>query len=316
VVQADAGFGSFSPDATSAVARVRGVHAVAAVRFAQTRVGGEKHGVTGIDPRTFASLYHSDWKQGSDATLAALVPGQVVVSKSYAESKGTKVGQDLRLETPLHRTIGARVTGVIDDKGGLTGELVLPNSVVERDFGLKRDGFVLVGFDRGVSQPAVMQGIRAALASQHPDAKALTNAQFIKDRENQVNQLLALIYALLALAIIVSLFGIVNTLVLSITERTRELGLLRAVGMSRRQVRRVIRYEAVITAMIGGIVGLGVGVVLAVLITQAIDGFKLAIPVGQLIVVLILAGIAGVVAAVLPARRASRLDVLEALSYE
>ena len=118
------------------------------------------------------------------------------------------------------------------------------------------------------------------------------------------------------LAIIVSLFGIVNTLVLSISERTRELGLLRAVGMSRRQIRRVIRYEAVITALIGGVIGLGVGIVLSLLVTQAIDGFNLSIPVGQLIIVLILAGIAGVLAAVLPARRAAKLDVLEALAYE
>jgi putative ABC transport system permease protein len=158
--------------------------------------------------------------------------------------------------------------------------------------------------------------VKKVLDTSFPEAKALTNGEFIAQQEGQVDQLLGLIYALLALAIIVSLFGIVNTLVLSITERTRELGMLRAVGMSRRQVRRVIRYEAVITAVIGGIIGLGLGIVLAVLVTRAIDDFSLAIPVGQLFFVLILSAVAGVLAAVLPARRASRLDVLESLSYE
>lgn len=118
--------------------------------------------------------------------------------------------------------------------------------------------------------------------------------------------------------IIVSLIGIVVTLFLSIQERTRELGMLRVVGMSRRQVRRVIRYEAVITAEIGAILGLTLGVVFAVLVSRPLadEGFKLAIPVGTLVVLLLLAALAGVLAAVLPARRAAGLEVLEAISYE
>jgi putative ABC transport system permease protein len=175
---------------------------------------------------------------------------------------------------------------------------------------------VLVGFDGSWPERQVLAGVKRVLDTRYPEAEALTSGEFIKQQEDQINQLLGLIYALLMLAIIVSLFGIVNTLVLSISERTRELGLLRAVGMSRRQIRRVIRYEAVITALIGGIIGLGVGIVLSVLITQAIDDFNLTIPVGQLVIVLVLAAIAGVLAAVLPARRAAKLDVLEALSYE
>jgi putative ABC transport system permease protein len=114
----------------------------------------------------------------------------------------------------------------------------------------------------------------------------------------------------------VSLFGIVNTLVLSISERTRELGLLRAVGTSRRQVKRVVRYEAVITSLIGGILGIVLGIVLAILFTRPLDDFTLSIPVVSLVFVLVVAGLAGVGAAILPARRAARLDVLDALAYE
>ena len=127
-----------------------------------------------------------------------------------------------------------------------------------------------------------------------------------------------MVYALLGLAVIVSLFGIVNTLALSIYERTRELGLLRAVGISRRQVRRIVRYESVITALIGAVLGSVLGVVFAIVVSRPLadEGFTLSIPVGTLIVLLVLAVIAGIVAAIGPARRASRLDVLEALAYE
>lgn len=134
----------------------------------------------------------------------------------------------------------------------------------------------------------------------------------------QLDQLLGGVYGLLFLAVVVSLFGIVNTLALSIHERTRELGLLRAVGTSRRQVRRIVRYEAVITALIGAVLGAVLGVIFAVLISRPLadEGFILIIPWLTLAVLLVLAAFAGVLAAIAPARRASRLDTLEALSYE
>jgi putative ABC transport system permease protein len=118
--------------------------------------------------------------------------------------------------------------------------------------------------------------------------------------------------------VVISLIGVANTLALSIYERTRELGMLRAIGMSRRQVRTMIRYEAVITALIGAILGIVLGVVFAALIAQPLksEGFTLSYPVPTLIGILVLAALAGVIAAIVPARRASRLDVLESLQYE
>jgi putative ABC transport system permease protein len=316
VLQSQDGFSPFSPSATRAVEQVPGVRDTAAVRFGQARVDGEKQGLTGVDAATFSSLYKTDWVQGDDTTVARLGPDRVIVSKGYAEDQDVEVGQTLAVETALRRTVHPKVIGIIDDRGGLTSALVVDNRTAQRDYGLRKDGFVLVGFDRSRPDDRVLADVRRVLDTRYPEAEALTSGEFIDQQEDQINQLLVLIYALLALAIVVSLFGIVNTLVLSISERTRELGLLRAVGMSRRQVRRVIRYEAVITALIGGVIGLAMGVVLAVLITQAIDDFSLSIPVGQLVVVLAMAAIAGVIAAILPARRASRLDVLEALAYE
>ena len=146
----------------------------------------------------------------------------------------------------------------------------------------------------------------------------LNQQELKKNQENQINPLLGLVYALLSLAIIVSLFGIANTLALSIYERTRELGMLRAVGMSRRQVRRLIRYESVITALIGAVLGMVLGLIFAALMSVPLQdqGFVLSYPVGQLVLILVVAGFAGVAAAIAPARRAARLDVLQALAYE
>ncbi|MFL5934455.1 MAG: ABC transporter permease, partial [Gaiellaceae bacterium] len=127
-----------------------------------------------------------------------------------------------------------------------------------------------------------------------------------------------LLYALLALSVIVSLVGIINTLVLTVFERTRELGMLRAVGMTRRQVRMMIRYESIVTALMGAVLGMAVGVFLAALITHALSssGIVFAVPWLEIVYFVLAAVAVGVLAAVLPARRAARLNVLEALQYE
>jgi putative ABC transport system permease protein len=316
VLQNTDGFGSFTTQATKAVQETPGVRDVAAVRFGQAKVDGKKQGVTGIDQATFASLYRSGWKQGDEATWKQLGPGTVVVGKKYAEDNDVKVGQTLELETSLRKSLPLKVVGISYDKGGLTGNLVVANSVLASDFGFRKDGFVLVGYDGTRPAGEVKAAIDKVLDDRFPEAEALTNSEFIDDQAKQIDQVLLLIYALLAMAIIVSLFGIVNTLVLSISERTREFGLLRAVGMSRRQVRRMIRYEAIITAMIGAVIGLVLGIVLSILVTRAIDDFQLSIPIGTLFALLVATAIAGVFAAILPARRASRLNVLESLAYE
>jgi ABC-type antimicrobial peptide transport system permease subunit len=159
------------------------------------------------------------------------------------------------------------------------------------------------------------QRLDAALSG-FPDAKVQDRTQFINNQLSGLNTLLNLLYVLLSLSIVVSLFGIVNTLVLTVFERTRELGMLRAVGMSRRQVRRMIRHESVITALLGAAFGIPLGILLALMVGGAIGFAAFTIPVGTLIVFIIAAIIAGLIAAIWPARRAGKLNVLEALSYE
>jgi ABC-type antimicrobial peptide transport system permease subunit len=152
--------------------------------------------------------------------------------------------------------------------------------------------------------------------SEFPNAKVQTRDEFVDNQISGLNSILNILYVLLALSVIVSLFGIVNTLVLTVFERTREIGMLRAIGMTRRQVRRMIRHESVITSMIGGALGIVLGVVLGALLVARVDFIEFSLPVGQIIVFAIAAIIVGIVAAIFPARRAARLNVLQALQYE
>ena len=210
------------------------------------------------------------------------------------------------------------IAGTVKDTADLIGAAIVSQRTLARDFDQSEDTFDFVKLAPGVDSDAVQERVTAALERPFPTTEVL-NQQELKDRQaQQINQLLGLIYALLSLAVIVSLFGIANTLALSIHERTRELGMLRAIGMSRRQVRTMIRYEAVITALIGAVLGMVLGVIFAALIASPLEeeGFTLSYPVATLILLLVAAAIAGVIAAIGPARRAARLDVLEALAYE
>ena len=174
--------------------------------------------------------------------------------------------------------------------------------------------FTLIATPGGVTA-ANTAALNRVLAS-FPDAKIQTERQFIKSQEASIQSEINLLYILLTLSIIVSLFGIINTLILTVFERTRELGMLRAIGMTRRQTRRMIRHEAIITALLGATLGIPVGIGLAALFDRAIKGIPFAIPAGTIIIFVIAAIIVGLLAAIFPARRASRLNILSALQYE
>jgi putative ABC transport system permease protein len=306
IVQNTDGFSAFSPQAARRVAQVPGVKEVSPIRFASGKIAGKDVSVTGVDPATFPDLYEVN----ATPALGGLAPGTAFVSKGYRDNNHPPPVVHVR--TAAGKTVALRIAGTYDDRGHLLSDFTVTNAQIASDFAAAKDNYVFVG----ASGSGVQQALKRSLKAEFPQTEALTNKEFIDSQAGQIDQLLSLIYALLALAIIVSLFGIVNTLVLSITERTRELGMLRAIGTSRRQIRSIVRYEAIITAMLGGILGAGLGVLLSILVTRPLDDFTLAIPVGSLIVLLILSALAGVGAAVLPARRAAKLDVLEALAYE
>jgi putative ABC transport system permease protein len=315
------GFGDPPPALVGAVGQVPGVKAVSALRFSEAKVGRKTStsSIIGIDPATLAQTYKLKWKQGSDATLATLGDDGVLVDTGY--SKHAKIGDRLTMLTPAGKRVTYVVKGLLDegsDFGLLGGGLVLPNARLAADFDAKDNSFVFLSYAAGAPATATRAAIDNLLKQRFPDTETQDREQVKKAQAGQINQLLYLIYALLALSIIVAFFGIVNTLALSIFERTRELGMLRAIGTSRRQVKRIVRLEAVITSLIGALLGLVLGVAFAVAISQPLkkEGFTLTFPVTTLLLLLLAAAAAGTIASLWPARRAARLDVLRALAYE
>ncbi|MBW8059282.1 MAG: FtsX-like permease family protein [Solirubrobacterales bacterium] len=314
------GFSPISPGAAAAAREAPGVEIVSTLRATQAKLlGGDggKPRVSALD-RDAGSVLTIDWTEGGPETLRNFADREVILDKSFADGNGFELGDRVRFLTQIGRRPSLRVVGEFEDKADLLGSAVVTHGVMARQFDQRDDLLDFVKLAPGASIDAVQARLTRVIDRDFPTAEVMNQEELKQSQEDQVNQLLGLIYALLALAILVSLFGIANTLALSIHERTREIGMLRAIGMSRRQVRTMVRYEAVITALIGAILGMVLGVVFAALIAQPLkdDGFTLSYPVVTLIMLLVFAAVAGVVAAIGPARRASRLDVLDALHYE
>ena len=309
---------NFSPISTAsaeAVRRVPGVEVVSGVRAGSGRALGKEVNVTGVSP-DISRVITVKWQAGSQAVPAELGEGGAFVSKEYANSSHLHVGSPLAVETPTGRVMHLQLRGIFaPPKGGSPyGDVTISTTRFDAEYQNPQNVYTFVDIAGGASA-ANTHKLERALAG-FPDAKIQTESQFKKNQEKGIDTLLNLLYVLLSLSIIVSLFGIVNTLVLTVFERTRELGMLRAVGMTRRQLRRMIRHESVVTALIGAALGIPVGIVLALMVGQAIEYPAFTIPVGTLVVFVIAAIIAGLLAAILPARRASRLNVLQALQYE
>ncbi len=309
---------NFSPISLSserAVQSVPGVISVVGVRAGDGKAFGSHINVTGVPPDV-GSAIHVDWTQGGPQIPGELGSDGAFVDKAYAKAQHLQVGSPLSVETPTGRFLNLKLTGITNPpKGGSPyGDVTISQALFDTAYQNPQNLYTFVNMDGGVTT-ANTNALSSALSG-FPDAKLQTKSQFINNQLQGLTTLLNLLYVLLSLSIVVSLFGIVNTLVLTVFERTRELGMLRAVGMSRRQVRRMIRHESVITALLGAAFGIPLGILLAALIGAAIDFGTFTIPVATLIVFVIAAVIAGLIAAIWPARRAGRLNVLEALSYE
>ncbi|MGH2984378.1 MAG: ABC transporter permease [Solirubrobacterales bacterium] len=314
------GFSDIPVRSADAVRGVAGVETVSPFRYTKAEVEAETGDgpLTLIDTATINEVATLEWEQGSPETLAGLGPTDAVVDEKWADKNGLEVGDTFATTTASGERITYTVRGSFTDNADFFGGYIASdvNAVAYGEAENATNLFVKLAPSADIG--GVHGELDELLDAGFPTAKA-ENQEELKDSiSSQLNQLLGVVYALLFLAVIVSLFGIVNTLALSIYERSRELGLLRAVGMSRRQVRRIVRYEAVITALIGAVLGAILGVIFAVLVSRPLaeEGFTLTIPVPTLLLLLVLAAIAGVLAAIGPARRAARLDVLQALAYE
>jgi putative ABC transport system permease protein len=293
------------------LAALPGVKASSQVRGDHALVQGREHEVTGLDPATIARFYAFTWTAGS---LAGLDAGGAVVQKGYAEEAHLRLGSAVRVKTPAGESRTLTVRGIYDppEQGPLLGELSMSRATFDDAFAQPKNRFTFLDAD-AAQAPKI-----EAAAERFNDAEYHTGASYPKDATKDLAIVLAMLYVLLGFSVVVSLFGMVNTMVLSVFERTREIGMLSTIGMKRRQARRMIRHESVITALIGTALGLGLGLLVAWGVTTAValDGLPFVVPVPTLAVFTLLAVIAGIGAAVMPARRASRLNVLSALQYE
>jgi len=314
---AENGFDPFTKEADDAVAGTPGVTAVSGLRGGDARVFGKNIQVTAVPPNT-AQTIRIDWLQGGTSVPARLGDDGAFVDKDYAKDHHLKIGSPIAAKTPTGQVLHLRLKGIFDPpKGGSPfGDVTMSAATFDANYVKPRNLMTLINIKGGVNDANTA---RLALSlHSFPDAKVVTASQFKKNQEADINLTLNLLYGLLGLSVIISLFGVVNTLVLSVFERTRELGMLRAIGMTRSQVRQMIRHESIVTALIGAALGIAVGVFLAILTTQALsdEGIVLAIPWMTIGIFVVATIVAGMLAAILPARRASRLNILEALQYE
>jgi putative ABC transport system permease protein len=307
------GVGGFNPDLSDDLAALAEVEAASPIRLAPAEVGGELTFLVGVDPVAVDRIFDVGIRSGS---LDALDAGSIAVHDDLADAEGIELGDTMDVRFVETGDQQLTVAGTFANRDLVGGDYALSIEAFDEFVPGQLDMSIFVAAAEGVAPAAARAAIEEATAA-YPTATVLDLTEFQDDQVASFDPILGLVYVLLTLAVLVALLGIANTLALSIHERTRELGLLRAVGMSRRQVRSSVRWEAVIIAVFGSLLGLVIGLFFGwVMVEAARDtGFsQFRVPVAQLAVITVLAALAGVVAAVVPARRAARLDVLDALA--
>ncbi len=303
-------FAGFSPQLAADLRRLPQVGVVSEVRFGQARVGGGTVQVVGIDPATIERVVAVDVAAGSLRSLAA---GGIMVDQTTADRHRWKVGATIATGFGATGTRSLPIVGIYRPNA-LLGRYAVSLSTFAANAPDALDSAVLVDARPGVS-PAAARAAVVRAARAYPNVTVNDQASYRRQQAAQIDRLLALITALLMLSVAIAFLGIVNTLGLSVLERSREIGLLRAVGMTRRQVRGMVRAESIIVAVFGALLGVAVGVLFGWAMVRAMLT-ELAIPVGQLALYVVLAAALGIVAAVWPARRAARVDILRAVTTE
>jgi putative ABC transport system permease protein len=320
VIGSENGYDPLVAAAGNAVGRVPSVTVASNVRSDTASAFGKDANVTGVDPSTIGKVYDFRWKEGSDHSLLELGFDGAIVRKTFADANNLKLGSRFLLTTSQGDKLPLVVRGVdrppSEDLDPVLGNMTIAQRAFDARFPRPKNLLTLVDTQGGVTSANTAALDR--VLQPFPDASLRDTPAWVDKRAAGINTILNVFYVLLALSIIVSLFGMVNTLALSVFERTRELGMLRAIGLTRRQTRRMVRHESVITALIGASLGVPLGVLLAAVVTRALRSLDVAysVPVVPILAFLVVALVAGALAAILPARRAARLNVLKALQYE
>jgi putative ABC transport system permease protein len=294
-----------------------GVSVVSPIRAGSARFLGSTHNISGVDADA-GQVIHLTWKSGNASVPSRLGTTGFFTDSDYAKKHHLHVGSVVRVQFPAGERVPVRLLGTYDKPSGGSpfGDAIISVKLFDAHNPRPQDEMVLINTPDGVSDAntaTLEDGV-----GNFADAKIQTRDEFKHNFEKPINRILNLFYVLLALSVIVSLFGIVNTLVLTVFERTREIGMLRAVGMTRTQTRMMIRYESIVTALMGAALGIAVGTFLAALVTHALEdqGITFSFPVLQIVYLVLAAVVVGMFAAILPARRAAKLNVLQALQYE
>ena len=300
-----------SPVAVDEIAAREEFSVVSAVNYGYFEIEGDELVVIGVDPSTISRVYDMEPSiELSELGYDLLVQEDVLVSNGWS------IGDVIAVDYPGSASDTVEIVGTFTD--ATFANYVIAEEVFLENIGDDQIFMVFARLGSGVSLEEGQAAADAAL-SEFPNVDVNTQSDQIAEAEAQVDQLLALFTGLLGLALVIALLGIANTLALSIVERTREIGLLRAVGMTRRQVRQMVRWEALIIAVFGALLGILIGSAIGfgVVTSLADDGLgSFALPAGQLVIWLVVAAVAGLIASVGPARKAARLDVLKAISYE
>ena len=311
-----AGNGGLSPDLAQRLGELPEVDAVTGLRMAPAEVDGH---ATALIARSTRRQSTASWTSASArGPSRTSAPPTSPIQADRATDKGWEVGDVVPVRFVETGVQQFRVAAIYEE-ADLTGEYLIGLDAYEANIAdrlrhVRDDRSFADGVDAAAGRHAV-----ETVTDAYPQAEVQDRDEFIEAKSAQVDAMLNLIYVLLALAVFIALLGIANTLALSIFERTRELGLLRAVGMTRRQLRATVRWEAVIIALLGTTLGLAIGITFGWAMVTALDGEGLgvfALPVSQLGVVAFIAALAGVGAAILPARRAARMDVLGAITSD
>jgi len=300
----------FSPKISAKVAEVPGVAEVAASQLLVFRANREQVFASAIQAEQFGAVFDLDFLSGE----APLADDTIALSETLADELGLGAGDPLELSFSTGVRAPATVTGVYTDST-IVGQAVVPLSTVATAGIGRADTSLALNVEPGTGTVTVRRNLERAVGD-NPTIVVQDKQAFAEAQRAQVNTLLYLIYALLGLAIVIAVLGIVNTLALSVVERTREIGLLRAVGVTRPQLRRMVRLESVVIAILGAMLGIGAGLVFGLALQRSFEDegiTDLAIPATSLAVFVAISALVGVLAAVLPARRAARLDVLEAI---
>jgi putative ABC transport system permease protein len=309
---------NFSPipiSAGKAAAKTPGLESISNVRAGDMRIFGHTRTLTAVDPGV-GKVINLNWKEGSQAVLASLGATGAFVDDGFAKNHDLTTGSGIILLTPTGKTLTFIVKGIFKPPAGGSpfGPVTISTKAFDANYQQPKNIYTFVTMNGGVTD-ANTKALENSLKG-FPNAKVADGEQFKSDQVSGLKSVLNVLYVLLALSVLVSIFGIVNVLVLTVFERTRELGMLRAIGMTRRQVRRMIRYESVITSLIGAAIGCVLGLVLAALLVSRVKEINFFTPWSQLVLFLIAAIIVGIIAAIFPARRAAKLNPLEALQYE